>query len=109
MTTSNLATTCYLVLGCGESTIDAIRSADNDPENWTLARVLMHTSPTATWCVLVDGAVEENDLDADHATINYRTVLDFDLALGACAGVDPCDVTARNTAVDAMRDAGAIA
>lgn len=108
MTTSNTATTCYLVLGCGESTIPAVRSADNDPENWTLARVLMHVPPATTWCVLVTADVAESDLDADHATINYRTIHDFDLALGACAGIDPRDVTARNDAVDAMRAAGAI-
>ena len=108
MTTSNLATTCYLVLGCGESTIPAVREADNDPENWTLARVLMYVPPATTWCVLVTG-VAESDLDADHATINYRTIHDFDLALGACTGIAPSDATARGAAIDAMREAGAIA
>lgn len=118
MTTSNLATTCYLVLGCGESTIPAVRSADNDPENWTLARITLAGNIRTLdaskvtgerWCVLVRAEdVDTADLDRDRAVVMWHTVYDFNLALDACEGVDPRDVTARNDAVDAMRDAGAI-
>jgi len=117
MTTSNLATTCYLVLGCGESTIPAVRSADNDPENWTLAAVLFHRqwsewqsgigTNEPRWCVLVDD-VAESDLDSDAAVVCYREIWDFDLALGACAGFEPRDPALRAGAIRAMRDAGAI-
>lgn len=118
MTTSNTATTCYLVLGCGESTIPAVRSADNDPENWTLARITLAANvrdldagkaPGERWCVLVSADdVDPADLDRDRAVAMWHTVYDFALALGACAGVDPRDVSASDAAVDAMRDAGAI-
>ena len=109
MTTTNTAATCYLVIGSGESTISSVREADNDPENWTLARILMHMPPPTAWCVLVPADdVTESDLDADAATISYGTIHDFSLAVGGCAGVDPHDVTARNAAIEAMRAAGAI-
>lgn len=114
MTTTDLATTCYLVLGCGESTIPAVREADSDPKNWTLVRVLGHLAIRDTeqraerWCVKVTG-VAESDFDRDHAVISYCAVYDFALALGACAGVDPRDVAQCDAAIEAMREAGAIA
>ena len=104
----------YLVLGCGESTTPAVRlAADNDPENWTLVRVIGHLAIRDTeqrperWCVLVTG-VAKSDLDADHAVISYCEIFDFALALGACAGVDPRDVAQCDAAIDAMSAAGAI-
>lgn len=107
-----------LVFGCGESTIQAVREGDNDPENWTIARVLMHDRVHESievskvsgerWCVLVEDVAEEA-LDADPAVIAYRTIHDFQLALGACQGVDPRDPALRNAAIAAMREAGAIA
>lgn len=106
-----------LVLGCGESTVQAVRNADHDPENWVLARVLWPNTtrwliegskaPGDRWCVLVDDA-NDVDLDRDHATDCYRTVNDFGAALAECQGVDPRDVAARNAAIDRMKRAGII-
>lgn len=119
MTTTNLATTCYLVLGCGESTIPAVREADNDPENWTLARITLAANVRdldaskvtgERWCVLVQAEdVNTADLDCDRAVVMWHTVYDFALALGACAGIDPRDVAQCDAAIEAMREAGAIA
>lgn len=102
----------YLILGCGESTIPAVRAADNDEENWTLARVLLHAPMSAPhaperWCVLVAG-VTEDELDADHATIAYHSILDFKLALGACMGVNVREINQIRQAIAAMRAANAI-
>lgn len=101
-----------LVLGCGESTVEAVRDADNDSENWAIARVLMHDRvresievsevPGERWCVLVEDVAEEA-LDADPAVIAYRTVDDFDAALRACTGFDPRDPALRNQAINVLR------
>lgn len=106
-----------LVLGCGESTVPEVRNASNEPENWTLARVLWPNTtrelvegskaPGDRWCVLVDH-VSDADLDADNATDCYRTVHDFDAAIVECQGVDSRDMVARNGAVDRMCHAGVI-
>lgn len=106
-----------LVLGCGESSVEAVRNADNDPDNWILARMLWPNTtrwmiegskaPGDRWCVLVDD-VDNVDLDRDHATDCYRTVHDFAAAVKACEGVDPRDVTARDETFTAMLDAGFI-
>lgn len=96
-----------LVIGCGESMVDAIRTADNDPENMTLARFLFPDhADGAEWAVLVDA--DESDLDMDRAVIRYRTVGDFALALGACQGVDPRDPALRGRAVQAMISGDAV-
>ena len=107
-----------LVLGCGESTVEAVRNADNDPENWALARVLWPNTtremiegskaPGDRWCVLVDN-VSDADLDGDIATDCYETIYDFDAAVKACEGVDPRDATTVRETHENMRDAGFIA
>lgn len=104
----------YLVLGCGKSTIPRVRSADDDAENWTLARVLMREhlpcepAPGERWCVFVRG-VAVSDLDSDPAVIAHRTILNFDRALTIARSValdlSPDNVTA---AVRSMLAAGAI-
>ena len=101
-----------LVLGCGESTIQVVREGDNDPENWTIARVLMHDRvhesievsevPGERWCALVEDVAEEA-LDADPAVIAYRTVDDFNTALRVCTGFDPRDPALRNQAIATLR------
>lgn len=108
-----------LVLGCGESTVEAIRNADNDPENWVLARVLWPNTtremiedskaPGDRWCVLVSDNVSEEDIDRDRAADCYETIHDFDAAVKACEGVDPRDATAVREAHEDMRNAGFIA
>lgn len=108
-----------LVLGCGESTVEAIRNADNDPENWTIAAVLFHQqwsewqsgmgTNEPRWCVLVaDADADANDLDVDRAVVAHHTVHDFDLALDSCRGFNPRDPVLRRAAIVVMRDAGAI-
>lgn len=107
----------YLILGCGGSSIPAVRDADNDDENWTLARVLMPEQvrtlveqskvPGERWCVLVAG-VDPSDLDGDTSVIAYRTIYDFPAALGACLPGVERDVVLRAAAIEAMRAAGAI-
>jgi hypothetical protein len=102
--------TAYLVLGCGASSTPAIQSADQDEENWIIARVIHAPALAQTaqrpdrWCVLVTG-VEMSTLDQDRSVIAYRTINDFDLALGACRGVQPDDFASTELA---MLAAGAI-
>ena len=100
----------YLVLGCGASSTPAIQDADQDEENWIVARVVHAPALAQTeqrpnrWCVLVTG-VAPSTLDRDRSVIAYRTINDFDLALGACRGVQPDDFARTELAMIA---AGAI-
>ena len=100
----------FLVLGYGASSTPAIQDADQDEENWIVARVVHAPALAQTaqrpnrWCVLVSG-VAPSTLDRDRSVIAYRTINDFDLALGACRGVQPADFA---RAEQAMLDAGAI-
>ena len=103
----------YLVLGAGKSSVRAIHDADQDEDNWVLARVLFARQMRETeqtgdrWCVLVSG-VTESELDADHATIAHREIRDFDLALGAARGVNAREQSEIAAAKAAMSAAGAI-
>jgi hypothetical protein len=98
-----------LVIGAGQSTVGAVRAGDNDPENWTIARVLFpeHLERLAAredrWCVLVEA--DESDLDRDSSVVAYRTIHDWHFALGACEGVPERE---REAARMAMFAAGAV-
>lgn len=71
----------FLVVGAGTSSIDAIRRADADPENWGLVRIEMPVTWERVshlddrWCVIVDeDDVDVADLDRDPAVVGYCEV-----------------------------------
>ncbi len=100
----------FLVLGCGASSTHAILDADQDEDNWIVARVVHAPALAQTaqrsdrWCVLVSD-VAPSTLDRDRSVIAYRMINDFDLALDACRGVQPDDFARTELAMIA---AGAI-